>query len=68
MSLSPVEFEILETMFLRSKPVGAAQIAIENSKEISSTMTHLTELAHRGYIESPQKELYTLTTEGKKIL
>jgi len=45
-----------------------AEIAIENSKEFSSTMMHLIWLTRGGYVNSPQKGLYTLTNEGKKAL
>ncbi|MCL2642566.1 MAG: hypothetical protein FWD52_03515 [Candidatus Bathyarchaeota archaeon] len=74
MSLSPVALEILETMFLKGNPMKATQITImEDSKEVSSTnssskMSHLAELTSRGYVNSPQEELYVLTDEGKRAL
>ncbi|MDR0318624.1 MAG: hypothetical protein LBI09_01150 [Nitrososphaerota archaeon] len=68
MSLSSDELEILETMLLNNNSIKAAQIAIENNKELHVTMSHLTDLTDRGYVISPKNENYTLTDEGKKIL
>jgi predicted transcriptional regulator len=68
MSLSSDELEILETMLLNNNSIKAAQIAIENNKEVHAIMSHITNLTDRGYVISPQEEHYTLTDEGKKIL
>jgi predicted transcriptional regulator len=68
MNLSSNDLEILETMLLNGNSMKATQIAIENNKELTATMTHLTNLIHMGYVNSPQKETYTLTDEGKKPL
>lgn len=68
MSLSPVKLEILETMLLNGKPMKAAQVAGENKKEFPPTMMHLLNLVKTGYVSSPQKGFYTLTSEGKKAL
>jgi len=68
MSLSSDELEILETMLLNGNIMETTQIAIENNKELHVTIRHLTDLACRGYVISPQEEHYTLTDEGKKIL
>jgi uncharacterized protein YwgA len=46
----------------------AAQIATENNKELQNTVMHLTNLTRGGYIDSPQKEQYNITDEGKKAL
>jgi hypothetical protein len=68
MSLTSIEIEILETMLLNGASMKATQIAIENKEEVSTTLIHLTKLARMGYINSSQKELYTLMDEGKKAL
>jgi Mn-dependent DtxR family transcriptional regulator len=70
MSLSPVAVEILETMFLKGNPMEATQITLDDNKEVSFTtiMLHLVELIRRGYVNSPQKDLYRLTDEGKKVI
>jgi len=67
MILSSDELEILEVILLRGSSVNAAQIAVENNKELHVTITRLTDLACRGYVISPQKEQYVLTDEGKKV-
>jgi hypothetical protein len=69
MSLSPVELQILETMLLNGTPMKASQIVMEDNAEASSTtMAYLSGLTNRGYVNSPQEELYVLTVEGKKAL
>jgi predicted transcriptional regulator len=68
MSLSSNDLEILETMFLNGNQMKTTHIAIESNKELTSTMIHLTNLISMGYVNSPQKETYTLTNEGKKAL
>jgi predicted transcriptional regulator len=68
MNLSSDELEILETMLLNGNQMKATQIAIENNKELYTITIHLTNLIRGEYVNSPQKELYTLTDEGKKIL
>jgi predicted transcriptional regulator len=68
MSLSLDELEILEAILLNSNSMETTQIAMENSKKLQDTMTHLTDLTIRGYVISSQKECYTLTDEGKKVL
>ena len=68
MELSPVKREILEAVFLHSKPVRAIQVAKELGKEFPSVMMHLIGLTRIGYIQSPEKGHYTVTGEGKKAL
>ncbi len=68
MSLSPLKLEILETMLVIGKPLKAAQIASENKTEFPPTMMHLLGLTRMGYVTSPQKGLYVLSDEGKKVL
>ncbi|MCL2134982.1 MAG: hypothetical protein FWH37_05440 [Candidatus Bathyarchaeota archaeon] len=67
MSLSEVELEILENMLLNCKPMLVTQIVSE-PKDVSATNMYLAGLTQKGYVDSPQKELYTLTDEGKKAL
>jgi Mn-dependent DtxR family transcriptional regulator len=69
MSLSPAEMEILETMLLNGNTMKTTQIAIDDNKEVGTTiMLHLAELTQRGYVNASQKDLYILTDEGKKVL
>ena len=46
----------------------AVQIAAENKKEFPPTMMHLLGLTRMGYVSSPEKGLYQLTENGKKVL
>jgi hypothetical protein len=68
MSLSPVKYEILETMLMLDKPEKATQIAKETGKDFPSVMMHIIGLARMGYATSPEKGLYTITGKGKKAL
>jgi len=68
MSLSTIELELLETIFLNGTPIEAKQVANDSSIELSSVMVYLVELTRRGYVSSPQKDLYKATDEGKKAL
>jgi hypothetical protein len=68
MSLSPVKYEILETMLLLDKPERATQIAKEAGKEFPSVMMHIIGLTRMGYTASPEKGLYALTEKGRKEL
>jgi hypothetical protein len=68
MSLSPVKYEILETLLLLDKPERATQIAKEARKEFPSVMMHIIGLTRMGYTASPEKGVYALTEKGKKAL
>ena len=68
MNLSPVKLEILETMLLQDKPERAMQIAAETGKKFPSVMMHLLGLIRLGYVYSPEKGLYTINEQGKKVL
>jgi hypothetical protein len=68
MGLSPIKYEILETMLLLDKPERATQIAKEAGKEFPSVMMHIIGLTRMGYTASPEKGLYALTEKGKKAL
>jgi hypothetical protein len=68
MSLSPVKYEILETLLLLDNPERATQIAKEAGKEFPSVMMHIIGLIRMGYATSPEKGLYTLTAKGKNVL
>jgi hypothetical protein len=68
MSLSPIKQEILETMLLNETPLKATEIAKEAKKEFQPVMMHLLGLTRMGYVMSPQKGLYIITTQGKKAL
>jgi hypothetical protein len=68
MSLSPIKFEILETMLLIDKPLKATAIAKEAKKEFPPVMMHLIGLTRMGYICSPEKGVYVITEKGKKAL
>jgi predicted transcriptional regulator len=68
MSLSPIKYEILETMLLLDKPAKATSIAKEAGKEFPSVMMHIIGLTRMGYTTSPEKGVYTLTEKGRKAL
>jgi hypothetical protein len=68
MSLSPIKQEILETMLLNDILLKATDIAKEAHKEFQPVMMHLLGLIRMGYVSSPQKGLYIITTTGKKAL
>jgi hypothetical protein len=68
MSLSPVKQEILETMLLDEKPVRAMEIAKETKKEFPQVMMHLLGLVRMGYVTSPEKSLYVISSKGKQAL
>jgi hypothetical protein len=68
MDLSPVKCEILEALLLHDKPVKAAQVAKETSKDPKVVQMHLIGLTRTGYAKSPEKGCYIITEEGKKNL
>jgi hypothetical protein len=68
MSLSPIKKEILESMLLTDKPQRATDIAKDAKKEFQPVMMHLLGLQKMGYVSSPEKGLYRITTAGKKAL
>ncbi len=68
MDLSPVKREILEALLLHDKPVKAAQVAKEDSKDAKVVQMHLIGLTRMGYAKSPEKGSYVITEEGKKTL
>lgn len=55
-------------MLLFEKPQKATEIAKEANKGFQPTMMHLLGLQKMGYITSPEKGLYTITTQGKRAL
>jgi len=68
MSLSPVKCKILETMLLNEKPAKATEISKECQSDFKPVMMHLLGLAKMGFIASPAKGLYIITTKGKETL
>jgi predicted transcriptional regulator len=68
MSLSPTKQEILETMLLFEKPRKATEIANAANKGFQPTMMHLLGLQKMGFVNSPEKGLYAITPQGKRIL
>ncbi len=68
MSLSPVKSKILETMLLNEKPEKAVEIANECQSNFKPVMGHLFGLLKAGYVNSPTKGLYMITTKGKIAL
>ena len=55
-------------MLLNDTPQKATEIAKEAKKEFQPVMMHLLGLTRMGYVTSPQKGLYIITTQGKKVL
>ncbi|MCL2359289.1 MAG: hypothetical protein LBH74_07500 [Nitrososphaerota archaeon] len=68
MSLSPNKQEILTSMFLSEKPQKATDIAKDTKKEFQPVMMHLLGLKRMGYITTPEKGLYQITENGKRVL
>jgi predicted transcriptional regulator len=68
MSISPVKRLILETMWMLGKPSKATEIAKEAGLAFPSVMMHIIGLAKMGYVENPEKGVYTITRNGKKVL
>lgn len=55
-------------MLLLDKPERATYIAKEAEKEFPSVMMHIIGLTRMGYVNSPEKGLYAITEQGKKVL
>ncbi len=68
MSLSPVKCKILETMLLNEKPAKATEIAMECKSDFKHVIMHLLGLVKMGYITSPAKSLYIISSKGKETL
>lgn len=68
MNLSPNKLEILEDMLLYDKSVKPIQVSKAMGKEFPSVMMHILGLTKMGYVSSPEKGFYAITTGGKKFL
>ncbi|MCL5877889.1 MAG: DUF5752 family protein [Candidatus Bathyarchaeota archaeon] len=68
MSLSPIKLEILQSMLLSDKPQKAMEIAKDAHREFQPVMMHLLGLQRMGYVSSPEKGLYIISSAGKKVL
>ena len=55
-------------MFLHNAPMAVSQIVIADREGSSTAIEYLAGLTSRGYVFSPQKELYLLTDVGKNVL
>jgi hypothetical protein len=55
-------------MLLSDKPQRAMDIAKDAHKEFQPVMMHLLGLQKMGYVSSPEKGLYVITSAGKKVL
>jgi len=68
MSISPIKRLIIETMWMLDKPTKTNEIAKETGLAFRQVMMHLMGLTRMGYLQSPEKGIYTLTDKGKKTL
>lgn len=68
MSLLPAKRVVLEYLFLIEKPLKPAQIAGETGNKLNSTMMHLIWLVRAGYVVVPEKGLYRISEEGKRVI
>ncbi len=68
MSISPVKRLILETMWMMNKPAKATEIAREAGLAFPPAMMHILGLARLGYVSSPEKGIYAINQNGKKVL
>lgn len=68
MSLSPIKKEILETLQRNNKPMQTADVAKETAKEPQQVKMNILGLIRAGYVNTPQKGLYTITEKGKEAL
>lgn len=68
MRLSPVKRLVLETMWMLGKPARAAEIAKQVGLSFPPVMMHVIGLTRMGYVETPEKGYYAITTEGKEAL
>lgn len=68
MDLSSVKREVLEALWLHDKPVKAAQVAKETTKDPKVVQMHLIGLTRMGYAKSPEKGSYIITEKGKEAL
>jgi hypothetical protein len=68
MSLSSLKLKLLEHMLLNDKPERAVQIAKGSGNDFKPVMMHLIGLARMGFITSPEKGQYKITSKGKNAL
>jgi predicted transcriptional regulator len=68
MSLPQNKREILETMLITDKPAKATEIAKETCRDFKPVMMHILGLIRMGYVNTPEKGLYTITERGKQAL
>jgi len=68
MSISPVKRLILETMWMLDKPAKATEIAKEAGLSFPSAMMHIIGLTRMKYVDAPEKGIYAITENGKKVL
>lgn len=68
MRLSPVKRLVLETMWMLGKPAKATEIAKEVGLSFPTVMMHIIGLARMGYVETSEKGIYAITSEGKEAL
>lgn len=55
-------------MLLSDKPQKAMEIAKDAHREFQPVMMHLLGLQRMGYVSSPEKGLYIISSAGKKVL
>lgn len=68
MSISPVKRLILETMWMMDRPAKATEIARDAGLGFPPVMMHILGLTRMGYVNTPEKGIYSITENGKKVL
>ncbi len=68
MSLPQNKREILETLLIADAPAKAVDIAKDTCRDFKPVMMHILGLIRMGYVNSPEKGLYTITERGKQSL
>ena len=68
MHLTPIKRTILEAMAEENQPGRPKDIAKKVSLNFSSCMMHILGLKKAGYVSSPAKGHYEITTLGREIL
>ncbi len=68
MSISPVKRLILETMWMMDRPAKATEIARDAGLGFPPVMMHILGLTRMGYVNAPEKGVYAITENGKKVL
>ena len=68
MALSQNKMKILNVMWEIERPLRSREIAEKVDLSVPSSTMHLLQLRKSGYVFSPQKSLYAITSQGKEAI